>query len=432
MNQLNKLAKLELFCCQGIFVIKIDSFTGERVGHASVVIGSKLYFFGGIKINSFCSDEIFYLDVSKTFSIESPPWVDLTIHVKMPFGGAMNTVSLVTINDEPIVYLFGGVMLDPITGEDLFVSNTHTFNPGTLEWKIPSIKGKEPERRRNIRGASDDTGKIYIFSGFYDAYLYSNSVHFFDEMLILDTSNSTWSYSSALNMPIRRAGYSATMLKNGVIVYIGGSITEKELTNNINNIVLYDTKLDTWSTMVATNTSLIDSRFFHSAVLDPDENIIVYGGRKSKVGFAKVEPPVIVLNTRKTPFEWTAPLVSSNVDSVISTSGHTANLIGNYMIVAFGNITELHSHDKMYNSRMYIMDIRNYTWVETFEVLENTKNKTEESPASTSGNIQRMNILIGVIIGVIVIILSIIGLLIYKKRENEENGVKYLKPVPNE
>ncbi|CAG8534884.1 uncharacterized protein OCT59_001639 [Rhizophagus irregularis] len=390
----------------GIFVIKIDSFTGERVGHASVVIGSKLYFFGGIKINSFCSDEIFYLDVSKTFSIESPPWVDLTIHVKMPFGGAMNTVSLVTINDEPIVYLFGGVMLDPITGEDLFVSNTHTFNPKTLEWKIPFIKGKEPERR-NIRGASDDTGKIYIFSGFYDAYLYSNTVHFFDEMLILDTFNSTWSYSTAPNMPIRRAGYSATMLKNGVIVYIGGSITEQELTININNIVLYDTKLDTWSTMIATNTSLMDSRFFHSAVLDPDENIIVYGGRKSKVGFAKVEPPVIVLNTRKTPFEWTAPLISSNVDSVISTSGHTANLIGNYMIVAFGNITELHSHDKMYNSRMYIMDIRNYTWVETFEVIENTKNKTEESPTSTSGNITN-------------------------KRENEENRVKYLEPVPNE
>jgi N-acetylneuraminic acid mutarotase len=238
------------FLVLGIFLIfKVDSFTGERVGHSSVLIGSKLYFFGGIKINSFCSDEIFYLDVSKTFNIESPPWVDLTIHTKMPFGSAMNTVSLVTINDELIAYFFGGIMQDPITGKDLFVSNTHTFNPKTLEWKIPSIKGKEPERRRNIRGVSDDTGKIYIFSGFHDAYL-DLPVQFFEEMLILDTFNSTWSYSSALNMPIKRAGYSATILKNGIIVYIGGSLDEQELTININHIVLYDTKLDNWSTMV--------------------------------------------------------------------------------------------------------------------------------------------------------------------------------------
>ncbi|GBC05234.1 hypothetical protein RclHR1_06110008 [Rhizophagus clarus] len=423
----------------GIFVIKIDSFTGERVGHSSVLIGSKLYFFGGIKINSFCSDEIFYLDVSKTFSVDSPLWVDLTIHAKMPFGGAMNTVSLVTINDEPIVYLFGGIMRDPITYKDLFVSNVHTFNPKTLEWKIPSIKGKEPERRRNIRGASDDNGRIYIFSGAQDAYLNANLlVHFFDEMLILDTFNSTWSYSTASNMPIRRAGYSATILKNGVIVYIGGSLAEQQIIININQIELYDTKLNTWSTMISKNTSLIDSRFFHSAVLDPDENIIVYGGRKSKVGFAKVEPPLIVLNTRKTPFEWTAPLVSTNVDYVLSTSGHTADLVGNYMIVAFGNITELHSHDKMYNSRMYIMDIRNYTWVDTFEVTEvteNTKNTTESTPIS-----QKIRIVIGIIAGVICIItiLGIVGFLDYKKRdytkkrENEESIIRNLKHVPNE
>jgi N-acetylneuraminic acid mutarotase len=229
----------------GIFVIKIDSFTGERAGHTSVLIGSRLYFFGGIKINTFLSDEVFYLDISKSFTIESPPWVDLTIHAKMPFGSAMTTMSLVYINDEPIVYLFGGLMYDPITDINLYVSNVHTFNPKTLEWNVPSIEGKEPLKRRNIRGASDDTGKIYIFSGFRNSDFY-----FYDEMLILDTVNSKWSYGSKLNMPIQRAGYSATMLKNGVIVYIGGSLTELQITEDINHIFLYDTKNDTWSSMV--------------------------------------------------------------------------------------------------------------------------------------------------------------------------------------
>ncbi|RGB36395.1 hypothetical protein C1646_666975 [Rhizophagus diaphanus] len=413
-----------------IFVIKTESFTGERCGHSSVLIGSKLYFFGGLKVNGFLSDEVFYLDVSKTFNIESPPWVDLSIHAKMPFGSAMTTMSLVYINNEPIAYLFGGMMYDPITNVNIYVTNVHRFNPKTLEWNVPTINGKEPLKRRNIRGVSDDNGKIYIFSGFRSADFY-----FYDEILILNTVNSAWSYGSTIDMPIRRAGYSATMLKSGVIVYIGGLMTEYQITEDINRIHLYDTKQDTWSSMIATNTSFIESRFFHSTVLDPDENIIVYGGRKSKVGFGKVEPALIVLNTRKTPFEWTVPIVSTNVGHILATSGHTANLVGNYMIVAFGNITELHSRNKMFSSRMYIMDIRNFTWVETFEVIENTNNKTEESPTSTSGNIQRIKIVIGVISGIIsIIILSIIGFIGYKKCGNDENKnmVKHLKHVTNE
>ncbi|GBC05233.1 hypothetical protein RclHR1_06110007 [Rhizophagus clarus] len=430
---IKKTLHIFLFLVLGIFVIKIDSFTGERAGHSSVLIGSKLYFFGGFKINTFLSDEVFYLDVSKPFNIESPPWVDLTIHSKMPFGSAMTTMSLVYINNEPIACLFGGLMDDSYTDINMYYKNVHTFNPRTLEWNVPSIKGKEPLKRRNIRGASDDTGKIYIFSGFRNSDFY-----FYDEMVILDTVNSMWSYGSTLNMPIRRAGYSATMLKNGVIVYIGGSMDQQQITVDINHIELYDTKRDTWSSMIATNTSFMESRFFHSAVLDPDENIIVYGGRKSKVGFGKVEPAVIVLNTRKTPFEWTAPIISTNVGHVQATSGHTANLVGNYMVVAFGNITELLSRSRMYSSRMYMMDIRNYTWVENFEAIEDTKNKTEETPIPTSvnlpGNIQKIKIVIGVISGVIVlVILSIFGFLGYKKRENEESiRVKNLSHVSNE
>lgn len=156
----------------GIFVIKTESFTGERCGHSSVLVDSKLYFFGGIKVNGFLSDEVFYLDVSKTFNIESPPWVDLSMHAKMPFGSAMTTMSLVYIDNEPIAYLFGGMMYDPITNVNIYVTNVHRFNPKTLEWNVPTINGKEPLKRRNIRGVSDDNGKIYIFSGFRSSDFY--------------------------------------------------------------------------------------------------------------------------------------------------------------------------------------------------------------------------------------------------------------------
>jgi hypothetical protein len=43
-----------------------------------------------------------------------------------------------------------------------------------------------------------------------------------------------------------------------------------------------------------------------------------------------------VLNTNIKPFEWTVPSVSSEVKQVPSLAYHTANLVGDYMIVAFG------------------------------------------------------------------------------------------------
>ena len=61
--------------------------------------------------------------------------------------------------------------------------------------------------------------------------------------------------------------------------------------------------------------------------------IIMYGGASN--GYTQVTPDIAVLNTETEPFEWTAPLVSSNVE-VPKLVYHTADLVENYMIVAFG------------------------------------------------------------------------------------------------
>ena len=48
-------------------------------------------------------------------------------------------------------------------------------------------------------------------------------------------------------------------------------------------------------------------------------------------------PDVIVLDTQKNPYEFTVPKISTNIGSFPSLTLHSANLYGNYMIVAFGN-----------------------------------------------------------------------------------------------
>ena len=71
----------------------------------------------------------------------------------------------------------------------------------------------------------------------------------------------------------------------------------------------------------------------------PNSRIIVYGGSRPITGAfsAKVTPDLAVLNIET--FEWSIPSVSSNIGKVPSLYFHTSNLVGNYMIVAFGNIS---------------------------------------------------------------------------------------------
>ena len=64
----------------------------------------------------------------------------------------------------------------------------------------------------------------------------------------------------------------------------------------------------------------------------PNGNIIIYGGATPSV--VQVTPDLFVLNTDT--FEFTEPKVSTNIGKVPPLVSHTANLVGNYMIIAFG------------------------------------------------------------------------------------------------
>src|SRR2546423_4574638 len=89
--------------------LEIESFTPSgRIVHSSVLVGSKLYFFGGEKDDGSCSNEMFYLDVSQSFNIDVPPWNDLTPNAGMPFKSCWGTVSSNDIDNKITIYLIGG------------------------------------------------------------------------------------------------------------------------------------------------------------------------------------------------------------------------------------------------------------------------------------------------------------------------------------
>src|SRR5579871_3795259 len=64
-----------------------------RLGHSSILVGNKIYFFGGLfnfGTSYKTTNEAFYLDLSQSFSVMNPPWTQVN---NLPFGSAFATVA---------------------------------------------------------------------------------------------------------------------------------------------------------------------------------------------------------------------------------------------------------------------------------------------------------------------------------------------------
>lgn len=170
-----------------------------RYGHTAVLVDKKIYFQGGESKN-YDHANFFYLDVSTTFDLNNIPWTDLSsVNNGSPrFIGA----SCVSEAKNDSIFFIGGVTPKG--------SRVEKFDILTQEWSKPNISGSVPVELTGIQCvASEDT--IYIFGGNELNNLYT-----------LSTSNLTWSTLSSSNAPSARVRYSATLLPNGDVLYIGG------------------------------------------------------------------------------------------------------------------------------------------------------------------------------------------------------------------
>ncbi len=192
----------------GYIFVRIESFTpNPRMAHSSVVVGNKLYFFGGIVVlplpqgslvNVYISEEVFYLDLSQPFDIENPPFVDLTSVAPIPIRSTWGTVALDSMNNnDPNIYLFGGAMLDINSYNDSYTSFVHKYNVNSLTWSVPSVSGTVPQRRYRIQAISDNAGKIYIFGGYADSKMGSPNIQLFNDMVIFNAAELSW----LINLP---------------------------------------------------------------------------------------------------------------------------------------------------------------------------------------------------------------------------------------
>ncbi|CAG8446272.1 3610_t:CDS:2 [Acaulospora colombiana] len=313
-----------------------------RVGQTQALVGTKLFYAGGYTgLTQAYSNELFYLNLSSSFQASNPPWVSLT-NANIPISPTYSTF-VVSPFDNFTIYLIGGYLVNPSTNTPDNNTLIYAFNSNVTEWTMPTISGSSP-KRQEMEGVVDNTGKVYIFGGSVITNYTTRKGIFFNDMNILDMGTNIWStIQPTSNFPNPRIDYTAILLDNNIIVYIGGreyanDINQTEILVDLHQIQLFDTKNSNWSSMTATGVNL-QARRFHTAVLAKNGQIIIYGGEN--INFTPVTPNLAILNTSVTPYNWYIPTINAGPYDPPLLAEHSATMYEDLMIIAFGIFYEL-------------------------------------------------------------------------------------------
>ena len=202
-----------------------------RYATSSEIIDDRLFVIGGrvssagTYSSSSTSREVIYLDLSKSFNINSPSWVDYSNTSPLP---VLNAWADSCKDKNNKIYIFGGIIEDVNTSTDVTDNNKqiYAFDSVKNTWTplIATVTSAAPARRREMKIVMDDSGKIYVFGGTFGSVVGGpNPSIWLNDTTIFDSNLLTWTVVNPPNLPTRRIDFTATYLpKNKLIIYIGG------------------------------------------------------------------------------------------------------------------------------------------------------------------------------------------------------------------
>ncbi|CAG8839077.1 23233_t:CDS:2, partial [Gigaspora margarita] len=327
--------------------------------HNAVLVDKKLYFHGGWAAGEgYAPSQLFYLDVSKSFTIldiSLMPWTNLS-----SISGVTCKTGATACADETTIYYIGGWHCGGLVSK---------FNTISLQWSEPTTSGSIPKEEIKFVHCVILENNIYIYGGY--------AVH---KMNILDTSKLFWSTFTSSLIYSGTHFYSATLL-NDSILYIGGAFHSLDGCQANSN-------QETTSGQIPTR------KCDHASVYIPQHNRILL--------FYGVDD--ITINSLDTlTFTWTIPVILNSGGPRRCLVRHTATLIGAYVLIAFGFY--LTDEGRITSSDIFLLDVSHkdsYKWVTTYDPI----NSIQPIPTSPTSPTSPSNINIGTVIA------GAIGLLI--------------------
>ncbi|RIB20766.1 hypothetical protein C2G38_2178468 [Gigaspora rosea] len=145
------------------FFVICQNIPSPRCEQTSTLVGTRLYFFGGATSSIGMPNDVWYLDLSSSFSISKPPWYS---DAAMPVGNNFGTSCLSPI-DNFTVFLIGGRTWIANTNIYSYASSVYKFDSKISQWTTPTINNFNSsfETRNEMQAVIDNYGKIFVFAG---------------------------------------------------------------------------------------------------------------------------------------------------------------------------------------------------------------------------------------------------------------------------
>ncbi|KAF0526951.1 galactose oxidase [Gigaspora margarita] len=326
---------------------------------------------------------------------------------EMPLAVSFASSCVSPIDNSSVFLICGNMSLAYNASVPFYSLEVYIFDSKMSYWRPAKIidYNNSFTARSFMQAVIDNDGKIFMFGGADGNSTNANitKVFMYNDMHMLDTTTMKWStLNISQNVPLPCIAYAAALLPTDEIIYIGGCEWSLLIPPR-----LVDIKMQTIG-------ASIDSRFGHTAVLTPNESIIIYGG--STMNITQVSPDLVVLNINT--WEWFIPNIPQK-DAPLSLIFHSAAIYENYMIVSFGAVvSQLFQQNLPAFDNIYILDLRNYTWVTVATI-----NNLESIPVPTNPNTYTLIIVVTSLVGIILIGSVIAGIFIYKKRQELRHSI---------
>jgi hypothetical protein len=199
-----------------------------RYGHSSTYIystNSTLYILGGI-IDNALTNEFLSIDVSpSSLSSRQTRIAYMNKNTNMDFilphafaqtSPGLSAPSQMTSNPQKTtLFLFGGLQ------NNLFefdLSRVFAFNTSVNQWVRPNIDKYPPQKHLSFRAINSNYTES--FDSIYTFSIRDNN----GEMDLFYTGSLSWNFVLTLSQFGNLHGFTTTLLRNGIIVYFGGSI----------------------------------------------------------------------------------------------------------------------------------------------------------------------------------------------------------------
>ncbi|GBB96378.1 hypothetical protein RclHR1_02740009 [Rhizophagus clarus] len=398
---------------------------------SAVFIEKKLYIYGGFmdnedpKAQSTPDDRFFYLDVSIPFDTSNLPWKMIPDNAKnLPLGSLSSqatgglAASVGGVNND-MIFFFN----NEADNKTNTASPVHSYNSLNNVWNTQNLSGIKPIGRNQMRVITDNSGKIYLLTGFDFT---AQGINRNNGLFICDTIGLNCVIKDA---PLSRLGYSVTLLPNGNLVYMGGGDRNyAPFPDGFKIIYLYDPINDKWDPKITTGDIPPGDVGITTVLGLKGDKIILFGGNNGD------DTNLHVLDI--TNYEWYIPEIRGK-GPAFRRGEHCANVIGKYMVVTFGSNGVLQAkYRSAGESDVLLLDISDdsgYTWTTSYDPTSLTTTNSISSVTLPSKSKSKNDLVtkIGFAVGLIILILIIIliGVFLYMRRRK---NAKLVIPTPGD